>query len=120
MNLYQYRNADYPGIAGITMGGGTGPLTGQHGTVCDNLVSAKIVLADGRVLPASEKENPDLFWAIRGCGPNFGVVTEFTYTLHKQGLVFQYVPLPKSKQELNQYSGIFGYIAQTSLTLFSR
>lgn len=77
------------------MGGGTGALTGQYGTVADNLVSARIVLADGRVFVASEKESSDLFWAIRGCGPNFGIVTEFTYKLHKQGPVFQYVPLPE-------------------------
>jgi FAD/FMN-containing dehydrogenase len=90
--FYRCFDADGLGIAGITMGGGTGALTGQYGTVADNLVSAKIVLADGRVVPASEKENSDLFWAIRGCGPNFGVVTEFTYKLHKQGPVFQYAP----------------------------
>lgn len=86
----QSTNAIDLGIAGITMGGGTGPLTGRYGTVSDNLVAARIVLADGEVLPASERENSDLFWAIRGCGPNFGVVTEFTYKLHKQeGPVFQ-------------------------------
>jgi FAD/FMN-containing dehydrogenase len=92
----QYSRAHDLGIAGITMGGGTGPFTGQYGTVSDNLVGARIVLADGRVLPLSEKENSELFWAIRGCGPNFGVVTEFTYRLHKQkGPVFQYVSCPE-------------------------
>jgi FAD/FMN-containing dehydrogenase len=90
-SLYLHCDADDLGIAGITMGGGTGALTGQYGTVADNLVSARIVLADSRIIQTSEKEFPDLFWAIRGCGPNFGVVTEFTYQLHKQGPVFQYV-----------------------------
>jgi FAD/FMN-containing dehydrogenase len=64
-------------------------LTGQHGMVIDNLLSAKVVLADGSVVEASEKSNPDLFWGIRGGGSNFGVVTEFTYKIHEhKGDVF--------------------------------
>jgi len=73
------------GIAGLTLGGGFGWLMGKFGTATDNLVEAEIVTADGRVLRASEHENADLFWAIRGGGGNFGVVTEFVYRLHPVG-----------------------------------
>ena len=73
------------GIAGLTLGGGIGWLSGKHGLSCDNLISADVVTADGRFLIASATENTDLFWAIRGGGGNFGIVTSFEYQLHPVG-----------------------------------
>jgi len=75
------------GISGLTLGGGLGRLMGQHGALCDNVLSAEVVTADGAVRQVSALENPDLFWAIRGGGGNFGVVTFFSYQLHAIGPV---------------------------------
>lgn len=73
------------GIAGLTLGGGQGALRRTYGMACDSLLSADVVTADGQFRVASESENSDLFWALRGGGGNFGVVTSFEYRLHDVG-----------------------------------
>lgn len=95
------------GIAGLTLGGGIGWLTRLYGMTVDSLVSAEVITADGKKLKASENENPDLFWAVRGGGGNFGVVTEFVFKLYPIGpeifaglIVF---PFDQAKQVLRKY-----------------
>ena len=95
------------GIAGLTLGGGFGWLTRKYGMTIDNLVSAEMVTADGRKIQVSEDENTDLFWAIRGGGGNFGVITQFEFALYPVGpeilaglLVF---PIDQAKQVLEKY-----------------
>jgi FAD/FMN-containing dehydrogenase len=94
------------GIAGLTLGGGLGWLMRKHGIVCDNLHSVEIVTADGQVRTADDSTNPDLFWAVRGGGGNFGIVTSFQYRLHPvgqllAGLVF--FPLEQAEAALRLY-----------------
>ena len=94
------------GIAGLTLGGGIGHLSRRYGLSIDNLLSADVVTADGRFLVASEKQNPDMFWALRGGGGNFGVVTSFEYQLQLVkdvfvGLVF--FELKAARQVLEFY-----------------
>ena len=95
------------GIAGLTLGGGFGWLSRKHGLTVDSLVAADVITADGRALTATVTENADLFWALRGGGGNFGVVTRFTFALHPvgpdvlSGLVVY--PLDRGREILARY-----------------
>jgi FAD/FMN-containing dehydrogenase len=111
------------GVGGLTLGGGFGYLTRRYGLTIDNLISADVVTADGELRIASADENPDLFWAIRGGGGNFGVVTSFEFRMHPVGEVYGgpvFYPVEESAKVMRFYrefiagaprevSAFFGY-----------
>jgi FAD/FMN-containing dehydrogenase len=95
------------GIGGLTLGGGLGWLAGKYGLTCDNLLSADVVTADGRLVTASSSENADLFWGLRGGSGNFGVVTSFEYQLHQVSTVLAGMvvhPFARAREVLRFYS----------------
>jgi hypothetical protein len=96
----------HTGVAGLTLGGGIGWLVGKYGMTIDNLLSVDLVTADGEFLTASKDSHPDLFWALRGGGGNFGVVTSFEFQLHEQPLVYGFLlmwPVAMAAQALDSY-----------------
>ncbi len=110
------------GVAGLTLGGGIGHLTRTYGLTIDNLLGADMVLADGSFVTVSETENSDLFWAIRGGGGNFGVVTSFLFRLHPVSMVSAgptFWPLDQTPQVMKAYrefiaqapEGVSGFLA---------
>ena len=109
------------GVGGLTLGGGLGWLMRQHGLACDNVLAVEIVTADGQVRRASATENPDLFWAVRGGGGNFGVVTNFEFRLHPMRTLYAGMlvfPGPQAPQVLRRYREV-AENAPDELTVFA-
>jgi FAD/FMN-containing dehydrogenase len=103
----------HTGVAGLTLGGGMGRLQRKHGLTIDNLLSVELVTADGRLVRASEDENADLFWGLRGAGPNFGIVTSFEFQLHPLDPVITAGAVIHPVERAGELAGLFSEIAET-------
>ena len=112
----------HTGIAGLTLGGGIGWLMRKHGATVDNLLAADVVTAQGEIVTASEEENPDLFWAIRGGGGNFGIVTSFVYRLHPVGPIVLagpiFHPFEHAREVLRVYRDFIAAAPDELTTIF--
>jgi FAD/FMN-containing dehydrogenase len=109
------------GVSGLTLGGGLGWLMRSQGMACDNLIGAEVVTADGQLVRASETENPDLLWALRGGGGNFGVVTSLDFRLYPVSTVLGgilFYPLARARDVLRFYRA-FTKTAPDALTVFA-
>ncbi|MCW3110314.1 MAG: 6-hydroxy-D-nicotine oxidase [Segetibacter sp.] len=109
------------GVAGLTLGGGVGWLVRKHGLSCDNLLEVQLVTADGKLVTANAEENSELFWGVRGCGTNFGVVTTMKFKLHKVGLVLAgIIAYPQTEaKEVLQFYREFVRKAPEEITLYA-
>jgi FAD/FMN-containing dehydrogenase len=111
------------GVAGLTLGGGVGYLRRKYGLSCDNLLSAEVVTADGRRIKADAEKNSDLFWALRGGGGNFGIVTEFEFRLHPVGplvaTVGPFYPIAHARQVLHAWRSFTASAGDEATTAFA-
>jgi FAD/FMN-containing dehydrogenase len=116
-----FGHVSHTGVGGLTLGGGIGWVMRRHGLVIDSLRSAELVTAEGELVTANEEENPDLFWALRGGGGNFGVVTEFEFDLHPFGpeaLAGMVLHSLEDAAEVLRFSRDFMETAPDELTVF--
>jgi len=102
----------HTGVAGLTLGGGMGRLQRKHGLTVDNLAAVELVTADGRLVRASEDEHPELFWGMRGAGPNFGVVTAFEYRLHPLEHPITFGTVSHPLERARELAGLFRELAE--------
>jgi FAD/FMN-containing dehydrogenase len=110
------------GLSGLTLGGGFGYLTRRYGLSCDNVVSADVVTADGKFLTASASENSDLFWALRGGGGNFGVVTSMEFKMHPVSMVYAgpvFYPVEKADGVLRLYRQVMSQAPRELCVFFA-
>ena len=102
----------HTGVAGLTLGGGMGRLQRKHGLTIDNLASVELVTADGRHVRTSEEEHPELFWGMRGAGPNFGIVTAFEYRLHPLDHAITFGTVTHPLERARELAGLFRDLAE--------
>ena len=103
----------HTGVAGLTLGGGMGRLQRKFGLTIDNLVAVELVTADGRLVHASEDEHPELFWGLRGAGPNFGIVTSFEYRLHPLDHAITFGRVTHPLERARELAGLFRELAES-------